>query len=92
MTLLMKNRTTTVIHVQGKHNHSTLDEHNKQWPNTLMRQVSETAGLTGLDDTLRCSQWKIHQSMLLAQDLLVELANTGLLQFVYKSNIRHGPF
>ena len=92
MTLLMKNRTTTVIHVQGKHNHSNLDEHNKQWPDTLMRHVSETSGLTGLDDTLRCSQWKIHQSMLLAQDLLVELANTRLLQFVYKANIRHGPF
>ena len=25
VTLLMKNRTTTVIHVQEKHNHSTLD-------------------------------------------------------------------
>jgi hypothetical protein len=56
-----------------------------------MRYVIEAAGLTGLDDTLRCSQWKIQQSMLLAQDLLVELANTRLLQFVYKSNIRHGP-
>ena len=64
----------------------------KPWPDTLMRHVSETAGLTGLDDTLRCSQWKIHQSMFLAQDLLIELANTRLLQFVYKANIRHGPF
>ena len=45
-----------LIHVQEKHNHSTLDEHDKQWPDTLMRQVSESAGLTGVDDTQRCSQ------------------------------------